>query len=87
MASRMHPRLTVTGHAVVMASHLIAAVRRPTLGRPLAPLWSGCLSRGLATPGQKVVGHRAKPGDDMKGNGSDVEGKRSSPNLFVSSSH
>lgn len=27
------------------------AVRRPTLGRPLAPLWSGCLSRGLATPG------------------------------------
>ena len=29
------------------------AVRRPTLGRPLAPLWSGCLSRGLATPGQR----------------------------------
>jgi hypothetical protein len=40
-ASRMHPRFTVTGQDVVMASHLIAAVRRPTLGRPLAPLWSG----------------------------------------------
>jgi hypothetical protein len=40
-ASRMHPRFTVTGQDLVMASHLIAAVRRPTLGRPLAPLWSG----------------------------------------------
>ncbi|MGH7191315.1 MAG: CcdB family protein [Acetobacteraceae bacterium] len=36
--SRLHPGFTVADQAVVMATHLIAAVRRSTLGPALASL-------------------------------------------------
>jgi toxin CcdB len=37
-ASRLHPMLTVEGQHVVMATHLLAAVRRGTLGASVASL-------------------------------------------------
>lgn len=37
-AGRLHPRFVVAGHAVVMATHLIAAVRRSSMGLPIASL-------------------------------------------------
>lgn len=37
-ASRLHPLFTVEGQQVVMATHLLAAVRRGTLGSPLGSL-------------------------------------------------
>ena len=37
-ASRLHPLFMVDGQQVVMATHLLAAVRRGTLGTPLASL-------------------------------------------------
>jgi toxin CcdB len=37
-ATRLHPLFTVEGQQVVMATHLLAAVRRGTLGSPLASL-------------------------------------------------
>jgi toxin CcdB len=37
-AGRLHPRFTIDGQAVVMATHLLAAVRRSTLGDVVASL-------------------------------------------------
>jgi toxin CcdB len=37
-ATRLHPLFTVEGHGVVMATHLIAAVRRQSLGGVVASL-------------------------------------------------
>jgi len=37
-ADRLHPRFTVDGQAVVMATHLLAAIRRSTLGSCVASL-------------------------------------------------
>jgi toxin CcdB len=37
-ASRLHPLFTIEGEQVVMATHLLAAVRRGTLGSALASL-------------------------------------------------
>ena len=37
-ATRLHPRFTIDGQDVVMATHLLAAVRRQILGDPVASL-------------------------------------------------
>lgn len=37
-ATRLHPVFMIEGQQVVMATHLLAAVRRGTLGSPLASL-------------------------------------------------
>jgi toxin CcdB len=37
-ASRLHPRLVVDGQDVIMATHLLAAVRRGTLGAHVVSL-------------------------------------------------
>jgi toxin CcdB len=37
-ATRLHPLFTIEGHRVVMATHLIAAIRRQTLGPAVTSL-------------------------------------------------
>jgi len=37
-ATRLHPRFTIAGHRLVMAIHLVAAVRRQALGTAVASL-------------------------------------------------
>jgi toxin CcdB len=37
-ATRLHPRFTIAGHRLVMATHLVAAVRRQALGATVASL-------------------------------------------------
>jgi toxin CcdB len=37
-ATRLHPQFTVTGRRLVMATHLVAAVRRQALGATVASL-------------------------------------------------
>jgi toxin CcdB len=37
-AARLHPPFTIAGHHLVMATHLLAAVRRQTLGTTVACL-------------------------------------------------
>ena len=37
-ATRLHPRFTIAGHRPVMATHLVAAVRRQALGATVASL-------------------------------------------------
>ena len=37
-ASRLHPLFTADGQRLIMATHLLAAVRRGTLGSPLVSL-------------------------------------------------
>jgi toxin CcdB len=37
-ATRLHPQFTIDGQTVVMATHLVAAVRKQTLGGAIASL-------------------------------------------------
>ncbi len=37
-ATRLHPRFTIAGKRLIMATHLVAAVRRPALGKVVTSL-------------------------------------------------